>query len=384
MNRLVYLCPVLVLMIFAPGLSRSQDQGPTRAEVEAMMGLRSDGDRVRGQMDTVGFVVDAASAEDVVSTAIELERDSLAAQDRLLGMAADDGFVGGICPHDDHLYASRVYVHLTERISAPRVLLIGVFHRAKSWGLRDRIVFESFDAWHGPWGAIEVDPMRDELIGGLPSSSYVVDNAMHCHEHSLEAIVPFLQRGHPDRTIVPILVPYMGWDRIEELSEQLADALVTVMQERGWRLGKDLAVVVSSDAVHYGPDFDHAPFGTDAEAYQKAAARDRSLIFDYLDGDLDPSQVHEFFATLVDPDTLEYRLPWCGRFSIPFGLELLRKLSLTTAGEVPYGTLLGYGSSLSEPELPVSSATRSSGLGYTAPSNFHHWVGYAAVGYRLP
>ena len=383
MNRLVYLCPVLALMIFTPGLSDSQGQGPTRAEVEAMMGLRSDDDRVRGQMDTVGFVVDAASAEDVVSTAIDLERDSLAAQDRNLGMAADDGFVGGICPHDDHLYASRVYVHLTERISAPRVLLIGVFHRAKSWDLRDRIVFESFDAWHGPWGEIEVDPMRDELIGALPSASYVVDNAMHCHEHSLEAIVPFLQRGHPNRTIVPILVPYMGWDRIEDLSDQLADALVAVMQARGWRLGTDLAVVVSSDAVHYGPDFDHAPFGTDAEAYQRAVARDRSLIFDYLDGDLDPSEVREFFATLVDPDTLDYRLPWCGRFSIPFGLELLRKLSLATVGKVPCGTLLSYETSLSEPELPVSSATRSSGLGYTAPSNFHHWVGYAAVGYGL-
>ncbi len=384
MKRLVYLCLVLVLIIFTPRLSGSQGQGPTRAEVEAMMGLRSDGDRVRGQMDTIGFAVDAASAEDVVSTAIDLERDSLAAQDRRLGMAADDGFVGGICPHDDHLYASRVYVHLTERITAPRVLLIGVFHRAKSWGLHDRLVFESFDAWHGPWGEIEVDPMRDELIGALPSASYVVDNAMHCHEHSLEAIVPFLQRGHPNRTIVPILVPYMGWDRIEDLSDQLAGALVTVMQAREWRLGTDLAVVVSSDAVHYGPDFDHAPFGTDAEAYQRAAARDRSLILDYLDGDLDPSEVHEFYATLVDPDTLEYRLPWCGRFSISFGLELLRKLSLATAGKVPHGTLLSYGTSLSEPELPVSSATRSSGLGYTAPSNFYHWVGYAAVGYRLP
>ena len=30
----------------------TEGQGPTRAEVEAMMGLPSDGDRVRGQMDT--------------------------------------------------------------------------------------------------------------------------------------------------------------------------------------------------------------------------------------------------------------------------------------------------------------------------------------------
>jgi AmmeMemoRadiSam system protein B len=205
MNRLVFLWPLLMLIVIIPRIVHSADQGPTRAEVEEMMGLRSEGDRVRGQMDTVGFVVEEAPAEDVVSTAVALEHERLAAQDRRLGMAADDGFIGGICPHDDHLYASRVYVHLTERITAPRVLLIGVFHRAKSWGLRDRIVFDHFDAWHAPWGEIEVDTMRDELISALPSSSYVVDNAMHCREHSLEAIVPFLQHGHPNRTIVPIL-----------------------------------------------------------------------------------------------------------------------------------------------------------------------------------
>lgn len=384
MKRSIFLWLLLLLIVITPRIVHSADPGPTRAEVEEMMGLRSEGDRVRGQMDTVGFVVEGAPAEDVVSTAVFLERESLAAQDRRLGMDLDDGFIGGICPHDDHLYASRVYVHLTERITAPRVLLIGVFHRAKSWDLGDRIVFDHFNAWHGPWGEIEVDPMRDELISAMPSSSYVVDNTMHCREHSLEAIVPFLQRRHPDRTIVPILVPHMGWDRMQELSGELAGALEYVMGANGWRLGTDVAIVVSSDAVHYGPDFDHEPFGTDADAYEKATTRERSLALDHLVGELDPSKLRGFAATLVDPETLEYRLPWCGRFSIPFGLEFLRKLSLSITGKVPNGSLLRYGTSLSEPELPVSSATRSSGLGYTAPSNFHHWVGYAAVGYLLP
>lgn len=384
MTRITCLSSILMLVAFTSHTSSPAERAPTRAEVEEMMGLRSEGDRIRGQMDTVGFVVEEAPAEDVVSTAVDLEQESLIAQDRRLGMDADEGFVGGICPHDDHLYASRVYVHLTERITAPRVLLIGVFHRAKSWGLRDRIVFDHFDAWHGPWGEIKIDPMREELIGALPTSSYLVDNAMHCSEHSLEAIVPFLQRGNLNRTIVPILVPHMGWDRMDELSNELAAALTAVMLTNGWQLGTDVAVVVSSDAVHYGPDFDHAPYGTDAEAYEKATARERSLTLDHLAGVLDPSKMQNFSSTLVDPDSLEYRLPWCGRFSIPFGLELLRKTSLETAGKVPYGSLLSFGTSLSEPELPVSPSTRAAGLGYTAPSNFHHWVGYAAVGYRLP
>ena len=307
--------------------------------------------------------------------AVALEEASMVLQDRELGMSAEDGFVGGICPHDDHLYASRVYVHLTERITAPHVILLGVFHKARLWNLKDRLVFDNFNAWHGPWGDVAVDPIRSELIKALPEDSYVVDNTMHSREHSLEAIVPFLQRGFDDRSIVPILVPYMGWDRIEELSDALSGAVARIMEKNGWRLGRDLAIVISSDAVHYGPDFDHAVFGTDAAAYEKAVAREKHLAQSYLEGPLKAANLNAFLETLVDPEDLDYRLPWCGRFSIPFGLEVLRKVSLATEGAVPEGTLLRYGTSLSEPELPVSAEARKSGLGYTAPSNFHHWVG---------
>lgn len=384
MNRLLFLLALVALVASVPKTSAAREDAPTRAQVEAMMGMPSQGDRVRGQMDTVGFAVTEDQGIDVVDTAICLEHASLAEQDARLGMTDGEGFIGGVCPHDDHLYASRIYVHLTDRITAPRVVLIGVFHRAKSWDFRDRLVFDAFDAWHGPWGEIKIDPIRDRLISALPSDSYVVDNVMHCREHSLEAITPFLQRGYPGRTIVPILVPPMKWDRLQELTDDFAVAIVDLLRTEGWALGTDLAIVVSSDAVHYGPDFDHAPFGVDIEAYEKATARDRLLALDHLEGEVNESDLRSLFETLVDPETLEYRLPWCGRFSIPFGLELLRKVTLMSTGASPQGILLRYGTSLSEPELPVSPATRASGLGYTAPSNLHHWVGYAAVGFRLP
>ena len=146
---------VLFVVVLAPQIASSETKGPSRAEVESEMGLPSDGDRVRGQRDTVGFVVHQRDAEDVVSTAVQLEERALERQDRKLGMASGEGFVGGICPHDDHLYASRVSVHLTERITAPRVVLIGVFHAARLWDLRDRLVFDSFAAWHAPFGRSE-------------------------------------------------------------------------------------------------------------------------------------------------------------------------------------------------------------------------------------
>lgn len=372
---------VLALLLVSNVLSA---QGPpSRSEVDALMGLASRGDAVRGQLDTVGFVVEAGDAEEVVAAAVRLEGPALANQDEVQGLSPEKGFIGGVCPHDDHLYASRVYVHLTERITAPRVILIGVFHKARLWDLKDRIVFDAFESWHGPWGDMRIDPIRSELIEALPEDTYLVNNTMHSREHSLEAIVPFLQHDFSERTIVPILVPYMAWDRIEELSDSLAAAVSKIMKKNRWRLGTDLAIVISSDAVHYGPDFDHAPFGTDAAAHEMAVERENRLAETYLEGPLEPAKLHEFLDTLVDPSDLDYRLPWCGRFSIPFGLEVLRKVARTTQAAVPNGTLLRYGTSLSEPELPISKDARDHGLGYTAPSNFHHWVGYAAVGFTL-
>jgi len=79
-----------------------------------------------------------------------------------------------------------------------------------------------------------------------------------------------------------------------------------------------------------------------------------------------------------------YKLPWCGRFSVPFGLEMLRDLADKTGLEPPEGHFLRYATILSEPQLPVSQDTLEAGLGTTAPSNLHHWVGYATVGFSVP
>ncbi len=375
---------MLVVLVLAAGLAlgATSSTPPTRDEIEAEMGLRSEGDVMRGQMDTVGFVVTAAQAEDVVSTAIGLEREAILDHDRMLGTSPEQGFVGGVCPHDDHLYAARAYVHLTERITAPRVVLIGVFHAARLWDLQDVLVFDDFESWHGPWGPVAIDPLRASLLANLTEGSFVVDNAMHCREHSLEAIVPFLQHRNRDVSIVPILVPYASWDRLADLADELSTALAQLMRDNGWRLGRDIAIVVSSDAVHYGPDFDHTPFGTDAAGYQLAVNRDVELAQEYLEGPLDERKLEGFLYTLVDRDDVRsYELPWCGRFSVPFALELLRLVAEKSGLPNPQGHLLRYATSLSEPQLQVSPQTIEAGLGTTAPSNLHHWVGYAAVGF---
>ena len=55
MNRAAALLFSLLILVATSPADSTEGQGPTRAEVEATMGLPSERDRVRGQMDTSGF-----------------------------------------------------------------------------------------------------------------------------------------------------------------------------------------------------------------------------------------------------------------------------------------------------------------------------------------
>ena len=71
----------------------------------------------------------------------------------------------------------------------------------------------------------------------------------------------------------------------------------------------------------------------------------------------------------------DYRLTWCGRFSVPTGLLLLERTARALGLRPPSGRPLAYATSVGSAELPL----RESGLGETAPANLYHFVGYPAV-----
>jgi hypothetical protein len=143
-----------------------------------------------------------------------------------------------------------------------------------------------------------------------------------------------------------------------------------------------VALLISSDSVHYG-DLDwggrsYAEFGTDGAGYDQAVARDLGLIEDYLTGTITPLRAEGFYRQVVAEDCHEYRITWCGRFSIPFGLCTLAGLSEALGLEAPVGSLLRYGTTLdpgrSDPGVPD--------LGVTAEANLRHWVGFTSIAYR--
>ncbi len=363
-----------LLLAAAPELGQAVSHpsapAPTLEEVRKEMGIPTEGN-VRGQLDTVGF----ASRADQMAAVWDLSSSPPAPES--LGPDPAPGVLAVVAPHDDYLYAGRVYRRVLPLVAARTVVVVGVFHGYRRFGVRDRVVFDPYPAWRAPDGEVPVSPLREEILAALPAEDREQDAAMHDAEHSVEALVYWLRHRRPDLEIVPVLVPAARFDRLREIADRAGSALAAAMKRRGLALGTDVAIAISTDGVHYGADFGHVPFGDGGiEAYASATARDREILAGKLSGPLTVERLRSLYETFADPaDPDRYRIPWCGRFSIPFGLLLARRVAVDLGLGEPRAVPLAYSTSVGAPELPV----RGLGLGETAPANLYHFVGYPSA-----
>jgi len=338
----------------------------------------------RGQMDIVGFASTAKQMDGVLAQCRVLSPSAAAAIDSLYNFDESSEFIAAVCPHDDYYYAGRLYSLIFPRIKAKRVVIFGVFHKARIFDCQDKLVFDAYQTWHAPYGPVKVSTLREEILHKLPAEDYIVNNDMQMVEHSVEAMMPFLQAYNREVEIVSILVPYMNWDTVSKLADELSQVLFDICRGRGWVLGKDLCFIFSADAVHYGDSgwgtTYFAPYGCDVQGYETMVRAEVDLIKNCLAGEITQDKVRDFMFTCVDADNPhQYRRTWCGRFSVPMGLLTVSRLLGKLEQRHLNGYFLDYGTSVSEASLEEEGLE---GLGPTAPNNLHHWVGYAAVGYR--
>ncbi len=73
-------------------------------------------------------------------------------------------------------------------------------------------------------------------------------------------------------------------------------------------------------------------------------------------------------------------IPWCGRYSIPFGLLTVQKTVKYVSGNKIVGVPMRYSDSYTLGVLPVFKA----GIGTTAPFSLEHWVAYWSLVYGTP
>ncbi len=287
-----------------------------------------------------------------------------------------------ISPHDDYKYAGRLYYESLRGVNAKHIILIGVAHRARNYDLQDKIIFGNYTHWQSPYDTLKVSSLNKEIINKLPADAYIVHDSMQVLEHSLEAIVPFLHRKKRDIEIVPILVPYINYETIDKRSAQLANVVGEILKEKHWEYGKDLAVVISNDAVHYGDEAwsrNLAPHGTGDEGTAKARAFDLEIINACLTEEINAEKVKKFTEyTVQREDYKAYKWVWCGRYSVPFGLTFANKLNMLTNNAPLTGTFIDYQSSIDHELITVEDL----GMGTTAIATQRHWVAYASIKYE--
>jgi MEMO1 family protein len=332
---------------------------------------KDNGLKIRQLIDTIGF------------TQYKWQMDSIISR-----IDADDKKVSGeiyktiICPHDDYAYAAGLYNKTLEGIKSKTIVLIGVAHKAKNFNLENKLIFDSFNKWKSI-DTVNVSPIRTEILENLSKKSYLVHDSMMQLEHSLEAIIPFLEKSNKDVEIIPILVPYMTFENMDLFSDELSKALYAIMTKENLKFGEDLSIVISNDAIHYGNEDwggkDMAPFGVDSIGNEKAIQKDLDIIKQCLEGELSKDKIIKFNQITVDEkDFKAYKWTWCGRYSVPFGLLLANKLNQLFDKASLSGKLIDYRNSLHNKHIEVKDI----GMGYTAPAKHSHWVGYAGIAYK--
>ncbi len=337
--------------------------------------------KVRQPYDTVGFASHSWQMDSIMA---RIHRDQGKLLKRTLaeaGVTEQTTWKVVISPHDDYTYVGYLYPAILDNLKARTVILFGVAHKAKQLGLQDRIIFGYFKEWKEPGSNVKVSPLRDEIMKELPAGMYQVSDSMQSIEHSIEALIPFIQYHDPAVKIVPIVVPYMTLDRAGEIARTLAEAIHQAVEKRHWVWGMDYAIAISSDAVHYGDQdwggSNYAFYGADTAGYIATIQHEWEII-NTISGNLTPDKVKAFTGlTVDDKDYTQYRWTWCGRYSIPMGLLTSYYLA-SLYGKELQGTPVGYATSIDHPHLRVDDI----GMGITAPANIHHWVGYPAIGYK--
>ncbi len=329
--------------------------------------------KIRPVRDDVGFCWNPESMKTLVDYLAAREKEQFRAE----------GLVAAISPHDDYLYAGRLYYPLFNIIRAREAVIFGVTHgtvRNEIKGLDSLLILDDHELWPGVLKPVEISPLRSYLKKHLKSGYFTVNNRAHQLEHSVEALIPFLQYFNPDIKITPIMVAPMPLDKMKEISEQLARVISAYLKENRLQPGRDVFFLISADGNHYGKDFNNLAFGEGRQAWEKALAFDRNLIDSYLTGRVTEKKVAGLTGELWGKTYLDYKSSyWCGKYSIPFGLLTVQKVMRKNSGRNVRGELIRFSDTYSEGVLPLTKI----GLGTTAPFSLRHWVSFCSIAYYL-
>ncbi len=291
--------------------------------------------------------------------------------------------IAGISVHDDYLYAGKVYFPLYKLIKTKEVVIFGVTHgtvKKEMGNLSSVLILDDFDKWQGPYNDVAISPLREFIKLKLPKEDFIVSNKAHTIEHSIEALIPFLQYYNRDIKITPIMVTQMSFGKMDSISVTLSKIITEYIRKNKLEPGKDIFFLISNDADHYGEDFSNSPYGIDSKAHKLATDNDRRILHTFLNGMISMSSIENLTKEIWPGSDKEKVIPlWCGRYPIVFGLLTISKVvELMKAGSL-HAKLFKYSDTFTEKVLPVKNTS----MGITAVFSYKHWCGWFTNGIYL-
>ncbi len=293
-----------------------------------------------------------------------------------------ENLVAAISPHDDYLYAGNVYYPLYKLIKTKEVVIFGVTHGTVRRAMNDPkniLILDDYDLWQGPYGNVKVSSLRDKIEKELNPNYFMRSDKAQNIEHSIEALVPFLQYYNRDVKITPIMVTQMPYKRMEKISDDLSKIIIDYIKENKLELGKDIFFLFSTDADHYGKDFDNAPFGEDKAAHKKATDLDKRIASKTFSKRLTDEKLKYLAGELWQIKNKKPQTLWCGRYTVPFGLLTTLKITKSLSAKYLTGKVFKYSDTYTEGVIPI----KGTHLGLTAPFSLKHWVGFLSAGFYL-
>jgi AmmeMemoRadiSam system protein B len=199
--------------------------------------------------------------------------------------AHSDGIVCGVCPHAGYPYSGITAAHFYGELAKgmpSRVILLGPNHTGMG---RAPLSIVTAGKWHTPLGDVPIDEgLANEILS--QSETIGADESAHAMEHSIEVQIPFLQALRDDISIVPIALNVQDLDSAIEISQAIRNSC-----------DENVAVIASSDLVHFGKRYGYAPVtGSVTEMADWVERNDRQVLTMIVEKDIDG--LYDFIAGL--------------------------------------------------------------------------------------
>jgi len=156
---------------------------------------------------------------------------------------------GGIVPHAGWFFSGQIACNVIAcvcKTMKPETWVVLGGHLRVS----DHFYIMKEGGWSTPIGVLPIDSELAEAVGSLHRFS-VETEILHSQDNTIELQLPFLKYFTPDSMILPVGIPPTR-DGLE-MGQRIAEA--------SKKLGRQTAVLGSTDLTHYGYNFGFAPEG---------------------------------------------------------------------------------------------------------------------------